>query len=83
MVVDKLENLRIRVKGEVAEALTEFSNDRRISKQDIVEGLLTWFLDLEDLAQAMILGQVEPSEDLIQTVLRRNSVPPKRREKDR
>jgi hypothetical protein len=44
---------------------------KRISKQDAVDGLLTWVMTQDEVVQSMVLGQIRPQPDLIELVLRR------------
>lgn len=73
MFVAELENLRIRVTERTNAGLTRLSEARKISKQDAIEALLVWFLDLDEMLQAMILGQVPDTygPDVVKLVLRR------------
>lgn len=68
MIVDDLENLRIRVASEVNERLSRFCDKKRISKQDVIDGMLRWFLDQEDLVQSLIAGQLTPNAALLEMV---------------
>ena len=70
-LVDERENLRIRVAADMNERLSQFSSTRRISKQDIIEGMLEWMLAQDDLTQAMVLRQIPASPDLVELVLSR------------
>jgi hypothetical protein len=69
MVVAEFENLRIRVRGAVNSAFNEFVERKRMSKQDAIEGMLTWLLAQDDLVQSMVLGQVRADPDLVAYVL--------------
>lgn len=58
------ENLRVRVPADINAKLTDFSESRRISKQDVIEAMLSWLLLQDELVQAMILGQIRPTAKL-------------------
>jgi len=62
MFVAEIENLRIRVEGPLNKSLSDFSDRKKISKQDTINSLLTWFLDQDGLLQSLIVGQIESSD---------------------
>ncbi len=64
-------NMRIRVPNAMDSALDTYSEKRRITKQDIIEGVLSWFLEQDALAQGMILGQVPADPELIKWLLQK------------
>jgi hypothetical protein len=57
-----MENLRIRVGGSLNSKFTEFTERKKISKQDTIDALLGWFLRQDSLLQSMIVGQIEPED---------------------
>lgn len=80
MCMAKLENLRIRVSPGINSRLSEVSERKRIKKQDIIEGVLSWFLDQDSRLQSLVVGQIEPEfhAEIIDKVLfsLRSAVPP-------
>lgn len=64
-------DLRIRVSAKLAGAIDAFCERKRISKQDLAEGLFWWLVKGDDTIASMILGQIDADDDLIETVLRR------------
>jgi hypothetical protein len=57
MFMSDLENLRIRVTGQVNEGFAAFCKKRLISKQDAIEVLLEWFLRQQAQIQLLIIGR--------------------------
>ncbi len=62
MFVAELENLRIRVDAHLNRSFGDFSERKKISKQDAINSLLAWFLDQDGLLQSLIVGQIESDD---------------------
>ncbi len=79
-IVDGRENLRIRVLESVNSRLTDFCIEKKISKQDAIDGLLEWFLEQDPMLQLLIVGRVDESyrDQVARLVLERLEAPPKK-----
>ena len=67
------ENVRARVKPELADRWRVTIDARKITQQAALESLLGWIVEQDSLTQAMIFGQVEEADraELSRIVLRR------------
>ncbi len=79
-ISDGRENLRIRVLESINTQLSAFCADRKISKQDAIDGLLEWFLEQDETLQLLIVGRVPASDQnpIARMVLNRLSERPKK-----
>jgi hypothetical protein len=73
--VAELENLRTRLESKKKEKLLALCDRKKISLQDVMDALVEFLLDQDDLTQSMILRQVAPRADLIAHSLRAMTKP--------
>ena len=71
MVVSSDQGLRIRVPEDLKRSWLSLCEAKKISQQDAATSLLAWIVSQDDLVQSMVLGQVQPSADLVTLVLNR------------
>ena len=65
------DNLNYRVPANLKEKWQIFCEKKRIKQTEAAIAVLEFVLVQDDLAQSMILGQIEPADDLIELVLTR------------
>lgn len=70
-IEENLESLRIRVSGDVKRELDALVERKQTTQQAVVNSVLRWLFEQDDLVQSMVLGQVRPSEDLAELIIRR------------
>lgn len=75
MVEDDREDLRVRLRPGLKERLEKTMEAKQTTQTKLVNQLVSWFLDQEGLLQSVILGQIEPTEDLVELILRRRRRP--------
>jgi hypothetical protein len=73
---DDPQNLRIRIPPDLQTPFSDACRRKVLSKQAVIERLIRYWVKQEDVAQSMIVGQVEPADDLVELVLRRLAGPP-------
>lgn len=56
----ELENFRIRIPREIKEGWDAMCERKKISQQDAGAALMKWLLEMPDLLQSAIMGQVDP-----------------------
>ena len=66
---DDLKDFRFRVPASLKDRWQRMIDDRRLGVQDGFEALMESVLKMDDLTQAMLFQQVEPSPDLVRIVL--------------
>jgi hypothetical protein len=59
------------------ENFAEVLNRTGLSQQKLATRVIEWFMDQDQLVQAMILGQVSSTDDLVELVVRRLQAPVK------
>ena len=53
-------DLRIRVTQELRDDLEYVCRSELASQQDVIKRLVQWFVEMDDTAQSIILGQISP-----------------------
>ncbi len=70
------DSLRVRISPSMKEKVDAAFNGQKISQQDGVIALIEFFLTLDDVGRALVLGQIQPSaEDIASLILRRLKKP--------
>jgi hypothetical protein len=64
-------NLRVVLEGELKDQFAGLLERKQISQQKAIEQLVRFVVAQEDVAQSMLLGQIEPTDDLLEIVLRK------------
>jgi len=62
-------SLRIQIPPDMIQQWEDFCEKKKIKQQPVIESMLRWLLDQNDVAQSMILGQIEPTPELLKMVL--------------
>src|SRR4051812_8044086 len=71
LYVPEPKNLRIVLPAGLVDRWESLLSEKRISQQDAIVGLVTSVMEMDDDVQSMLMGQMKPRDDLIETVLRR------------
>jgi hypothetical protein len=71
LYVPEPKNLRIVLPAGLVDRWESMLSEKSISQQDAIVGLVTTVLEQDDDVQSMLLRQMKPRDDLIETVLRR------------
>jgi hypothetical protein len=58
-------NLRIRIDSELKSKLEKVCRRKLSSQQDVIDRLVTWFVDLDETLQSLILGQIGPRDQAV------------------
>jgi hypothetical protein len=64
-------SFRVDMKGELKERWEAMLANRKISQVDAIDALFSWIVGQEDIVQAMVLGQLPPSVDLLRVIFAR------------
>lgn len=68
--VERTHGLIFRVNESTKDRWDAATAGRKISQQEAGRSLVEWFVTLDELTQAMILGQIPATEELIEIALR-------------
>ncbi len=70
---DQKMNLRIRINPALKAKLEDVCRRKLSSQQDVIDRLVTWFVDLDETLQSLILGQIGPRDraTVLKMVLKR------------
>jgi hypothetical protein len=68
MAEDDREDLRVRLRPGLKERLEKAMEAKQTTQTKLVNQLVAWFLEQDGLLQSVILGQVEPTEDLVELI---------------
>src|SRR6476620_6681048 len=71
MFVPLSEPVKFRVEPDMKQRWDALLERKKITQQDAGLALVQWLLESDDLLQSMVLGQVNPAEDLAGIVVRR------------
>ena len=70
---DQKMNLRIRIDPALKAKLEDVCRRKLSSQQDVIDRLVSWFVDLDETLQSLILGQIGPRDrvTVLEMVLKR------------
>lgn len=68
MIVAEPKNLRIVIPPGLQEEWRRLTDGKKISQQDAVEALIRFVLGQSDVGRSLVLGQIQPSPQLLKIV---------------